>query len=50
MLSRQEIITEVNEKLTVGSLALYGMDMTAELYFRQTFLSPQLAVTHAAEQ
>lgn len=42
--------TEANERLTVGKTGLYGMELTVKLYFRQTFLSPQLAVIHAAEQ
>lgn len=34
----------------MGKMGLYGMELTVELYFRQTFLSPQLAVIHVKEQ
>lgn len=34
----------------MGKIGLYGMELTVKLYFRQTFLSPQLAVIHVKEQ
>lgn len=34
----------------MGKMGLYGMELTVELYFRQAFLSPQLAVIHVKKQ